>query len=115
MNEYFYHAKAMQALQSSLGAGCPVVSWNGGTYSIVPSSAIRRKDLASGGFQLNADLRFNALVSVFGSAYSATTLKNALLQTKIVYLDDSYKVTGVTTSPGGYQVTVDCDSLNQNS
>jgi hypothetical protein len=115
MNEYFYHAKALQWLQMSLGAGCPSITWNGQSYPLIPSSAIRRKDLDVGGFQLNADFRFNALVSTFGVNYSAQTLKDAMLQKTIIYLGDTYKVDSITLLPGGYQITADCSSINQNA
>lgn len=115
MNDFQVHARAMQQLQARLDGACPVITWGNVDYAIIPGSAIRRKDLSPGGFQLNADLRFDALVSTFSSASvaDATSLKSKLLRTPIQYLGDDYQVSSVAILPGGLQITVECVSLVQ--
>lgn len=104
-------------MQDRLGDACPVIRWNGNDYRIIPDSASRRADLAPGGFQLNADLVFEALTETFlgGSIADATALKTAILQRKISYLGDDYKVDDVRIRPGGLQVRLECSSLGQNA
>jgi hypothetical protein len=118
MNDYATHAGGMASLQSRLGADCPTVTWNNQVYQIIPGSTMRRADLAPGGFQMNADLRFEALVSTFangGTITDATSLKNTLLSTPVAYQGDVYKVDAVGIRPGGLQVIVECKSIVQNA
>ena len=61
---------------------------------------------------MNAYLVFTALVATWGQA-SAQAMKTALLQTTVVYLGDSYKAISVHIQPGGLQLPVECNSLNQ--
>jgi hypothetical protein len=111
MDYYGHNAASVAATQARLGSTCPSVSWQGVPRPIIPGSAMRRMDLAVGGFQMNADLRFDALVSRFGT--DATGVKNVLLQTPLSYLGDTYKVEGVTILPGGLQISVECNSIFQ--
>lgn len=121
MSPYAYHALALATMQRVLGPDCPVVGWNDKPdWQIIPGSAKRRQDLADGGFQLNADFLFEALVSTFagaltaaGPVVTATDLKGALLNTAIVYLGDKYKAVAVHIRPGGLQVGVHCNGFDQ--
>lgn len=107
----------MAKVEAMLGDALPVFQWRNQNWNIIPGSATRRKDLDGGGFSLNADFRFNALVSQFISSTipDATALKAKLLQTNIGYLGDGYRVTDVAILPGGYQITVDAASDVQNA
>lgn len=127
MNDYATHARAFGTVQDRMGDDCPVISWADQDFKVIPGSAIRRKDLNSGGFALNADFVFEVLVSAFlnqtfvamnGSTSTITTardLKSALLQKPIGYLGDTYKADSVEILPGGFQLSVECNALNQNS
>lgn len=117
MNDYAAHARGVKWMQDRLSDSCPTIRWNGQDYRIVPDSASRRSDLAPGGFQLNADLQFEALTETFlsDSITDAAALKNAILQRKITYLGDDYKVDDVRIRPGGLQIRFECSSLGQNA
>lgn len=108
---------ALAATQARLGAACPVVVWSRQDYRCIPGSAIRRQDLSPGGYQINSDFRFEALVSSFlsDSILDADDLKSALLQTHIIYLGANYKVTSVAIRPSGLQILCECHSLDQNA
>jgi hypothetical protein len=122
MNYYATHARGLGAVQARLAGDCPVVTWAGKEWLVVPGSAVRRKDLddGGGGFQLNADFRFEALVGQFLTApgatpevLDATGLEQAMLQTEIGYLGESYKAVAMHVGPGALVVRVDCNSLGQ--
>ena len=114
-NPYQAHADSIAALQSSLGAACPVITLSGKDYQIIPGSATLRKDLSSGGFQMNADFSFTILVIQFGVATNAKTAKTLLLQKPITYLGDSYKSVSASIIAGGLQLHVEANSYNQNA
>ena len=107
----------MATQQAMMVDSLPSFRWRNRDWQIVPGSATRRKDLDGGGFSLNADFRFNALVAQFLSDAipDASALKAKLLQTGIGYLGDGYRVTDVAILPGGYQITVDAASDVQNA
>lgn len=121
MNYYAKHANSLQAVQGRLSTDCPVIIWSGNQYMAIPGTAARRQDLVAGGLALNADLRFEILVAPFLDGVNlidAQTLKNALLGansagTEVQYLGDRYKTVSVTISPGGLQLTVECNSISQ--
>lgn len=118
MNDYATHANAFLTLQKRLGNDCPRFSWNDSDWPIIPGSATRRKDLASGGFQLNADLIFEVLVAQFLDPVAipdATALKDALLARPINYLGDDYKIDSIEIAPGGLLLTAHANSLHQNT
>lgn len=113
MNPYLIHSQSLAALQVEQADACPVVTWAGADRLVLPGTAILRKDLANGsGFQLNADFVFTALIASWGQT-NAQTLKAAILQTTVTYLGDLYKAISVHIAPGGLQVHVECNSLNQ--
>jgi len=114
MNYYGRHAAALASTQTRLGNTLPTITWAGKVWPIVPGSAQRRQDLASGGFQLNADFVFEALVSTFGPQ-NATALKASMLQTPITYLGGDYKAIQVSIKPGGQVIRVECNSAIQNA
>lgn len=115
MNHFEAHADCESQHEAELAEACPVFGWNGrNDWKILPGSAMRRKDLAPGGFQLNADLRFTCLVAQFG--LSATDQSDKMLQNgAVTYLGDLYKVEAVFIAPGGLQMHVECNSLNQSA
>jgi len=112
MGYYAKHAASMAAMEARLADELPVIAWNGQNYPLIPGTAQRRQDLVAGGFDLNADLKWNALVSSFG-AMDATALKAAMLQTQIAYLGDNYKVMAIGILPGGLIISAECNSLTQ--
>lgn len=116
INPYAIHAAGIAAVQVEQGTACPSLTWQGWTILIQPGSAIRRKDLGTGGFSLNADLRLTVLVSSFGHGYTtADTIQEDILQTEIDYLGESYKVESVMIVAGGLQLHIEANALNQNS
>jgi hypothetical protein len=117
MNDYAVHARSLAAAKARLGDDCPVVTWGGRDYPVIPGSAARRQDLAAGGFQLNADFHFEALVSdwLTNAIPDVKQLKGRLLQTPVGYLGSDYKPISVTIRPGGLQMLVDCNSTGQNA
>jgi len=114
MNDYAANARALGWLQGRLGSACPVVTWAGVDYEIIPDSAARRQDLVAGGCDLNADLQFEVLISTFGYT-DPQAFKGALLQRAIQYLGDDYKVQAVNIRPGGLQALIEANSLTQNA
>ena len=118
MDYYARHAGSLAALQGRLDDSCPVFSWQGKDWKIVPGSALRRADLGGGGFSLNADLRFSALVQQFiddGGYEDVNDFQTAFQQEVIGYLGAGYKVDSVSIMPGGLQVLVNCNSSSQNA
>lgn len=117
MNPLLDHANGVSELQRELGDDCPVITWARRDYKILPGSAVRRQDLAPGGFQLNADLRFVALVETFlsSSIANADDLQDAMQNTVFTYLGQNYKATSVSIAMGGLQVTVEANSAVQNA
>lgn len=115
MNDYAYHAQGLGYLQTRLADSCPVVTWGNEDYIAIPSTAIRRGDLSQGGIQLNADLKFEALVAQFltDTIKNAGDLRTAMLLTRISYLGDTYKIDSVHIRPGGFQVGVECTAEGQ--
>jgi hypothetical protein len=116
MNDFATHVIGFAAIQNRLGADCPVVTWDDLDFKVIPGSTRRRRDLGPGGFNLNSDFQFEALVSTFANGLTITdahTLKDQLLQTRLGYLGDEYKPIAVTVRPGGLHVLVECNSLSQ--
>ena len=113
MNLFAIHAGAMAQFQQILGTDCPVFVWNGQQYQMIPNSANTKKPLGYGGFAVNADLHFRALVAQFGQ--TAVDLKNALLDTTFIYLGETYNITGVDIHQTGLEISVDADALNENA
>ncbi len=112
--DYFTHvANSLAAMQSRMADTCPTVGWHGTECPIIPGTAMRRRDLVAGGFDLNSDFRFQALVSTFGS--DASTAKTAMLQTVVRYLGDDYKIVSVNIQAGGLTLSVECNSLFQSA
>lgn len=113
-NVYQIHADSIAAVQSYLGDDCPSVSWDGEDWPVIPGSAGRRKDLVAGGFDLNADLRFNALTCNFpGDAEEATDIEKLIVQKDIEYLGDKYRIIRVSILPGGFQLEIEANSSTQ--
>lgn len=115
MNPYAIHAGSIQSLIDEMGDDCPAFTWGGNDYSILPGTAKTRKDLTVGGFSLDFDLQFVALVSPFvaGAITGATTLRDAMLETEMQYLSDNYKIVSVDIVAGGQQVRIGANSLSQ--
>jgi hypothetical protein len=113
MNPFQIHANGINDLIVEMGTDCPTFTKNNIVYQIIPGSAVRRKDLVIGGFQIDADLAFTALLAQFN--LTASAFKDAFLQNPITYLGDKYKIDSVTILPGGLQVHVLANSLSQNA
>jgi hypothetical protein len=112
-NPYAVHAASLAAVQTEQGASCPAITWQGNNYPILPGSARQKNDLTPGGFSMDSDFVFMALVSAFGAAQTAEGLKAALLNTEVDYLGHAYKVHTVHAAPGGLQLHIEADDLNQ--
>lgn len=108
MNLYQAHADTQAQHEAELGESCPTFNWDESDWKILPGSAIRRGDLTPGGFQLNADLGFTALVAQFGTTAQAQS--DAMLNTRMTYLGQGYTVKAVFIAPGGLQLHVECNS-----
>jgi len=116
MNDYKAHGARIRMMQARLGKDCPMVSWNDKEWRVIPGSALRKSELGAGGYSLDADFVFEALVETFVGTEGITdakSLKDALLRTPIGYLDDEYQVATVRIRPGGFQVMMECTALNQ--
>jgi hypothetical protein len=116
INVYAIHAQGIASVQAEQGTACPSFGWNGITILIQPGAAIRRKDLSTAGFQLNADLVLTVLVSSFGNQFqTADAIQSKILQTEIDYLGEPYKCESCMICAGGLQLHLECNSLNQNA
>ena len=115
MNFYALHASGVQATIDLFADTCPVVTWVGVDRKVIPNSIIRRKDLAQGGFQMDADLRFETMVAswIDDPNDSIRTVKNRMLQSPLGYLGEVYKIITVTVRPGELHMMVDCNSIDQ--
>ncbi len=115
MNYYAKHARSLDSMQTRMGDSCPEFEWDDQTWKIIPGTAIRRADLSEGGIQLNADLRFEALVAQFldDEIQNVTDLEEAFRNTPIGYLGQNYKVKSVGVRPGGLSVVVECNGADQ--
>lgn len=102
-------------MQARQAGSCPFITWGQDNVAVIPGSAQRRAVLSEGGFQLNADFAFEALVSSFPGYADAKLLKDDLHNQSIGYLGDSYKVDAVVIRPGGLQVQVQCTAISQNA
>lgn len=120
VNPYQIHAQGIAAVQTEQGNACPQITWGGVNYLLLPGTAMRQKELAMGGFNLNADFVFTALVSTFLNATAngavvtdAGSLKSAFLQSPFTYLGDIYKGVNVWLLAGGLQIHVEANSISQ--
>jgi hypothetical protein len=114
MNYYAKHANALAGTGNRLADSCPLVNWDSGDRRVIPGTLQRRKDLVSGGFELNSDLRFEMLLSDWGYSDGNEFRKDAL-QTPLTYDGDTFKVQDVGIRPGGFHVVVDCNYIGQNA
>jgi hypothetical protein len=113
-----YHAKfaaSLAATQARLGDTCPMITWAGKDYAILPGSAMRRKELGVGGFDPNADLKFQAHLALFltDTIANAMALEAAMLQTEVGYLGHRYKAISMRVMPGQLIIEVECNALSQ--
>ncbi len=106
MNPYLTHANSLGALQTEMGDDCPTFLWLSETRKALPGGAKRRKDNSAGGFSLDADLTITCLVSQFGQA--AATLREAMLNSRLTYLGQAYRIESVTVAAGGQQLRLEC-------
>ncbi len=106
MNPYSVHAASLAALQTEMGADCPAFSWNGADYKALPGGAKRRKDNSAGGFSLDADLTITCLVSQFGT--TAAALCELMINSRLTYLGQAYRIETVTVAAGGQQLRLEC-------
>lgn len=91
------------SLEDGLGA---VMTWNGEDYPVVPTSAVRGKDLGAGGFKLRSDV--------------SLIVRNAMLpdpgpqpKQKITYLGDEYRIDTLEKTPGEPFIRLECNDPNQ--
>ena len=98
------HAEGIQQVQDYIGDACPSFAWNGGTWLIMPDSVTRSKGLNQGGYTLDADLVFTALMAQFNG--SPPTIKNV-----ITYDGARYRIDSIVSSPGAYQSEFHCNDV----
>ena len=115
VNPFKIHADSIASFQATMGTECPLVTILGKDVSVIPGTAMLRKDLSPGGFQMNADFVFTVLVASFGPGSNAVDIKNKTLQRQISYLGDAYKVASVSILAGGFQLHFEANSINQNA
>lgn len=116
MNAFELHAAAFAVMQQLTG-NCPVFTWDGIDWLMIPNGAMLKKNLTVGGFSLDNDLKFFCLVDQFVNAgYStADEVKDAMLETPMQYLADNYAIKSVTIMTGGLQLMITADALAQDA
>lgn len=98
-------------VQNYLGGNCPTFTWPaeaGQVYKALPSGAQRKKDLTSGGFVLNCDLRLMIVVSQFANGVP-------LLKQSLTYLGDRYRIDSITKLQGGNVLRLECNDASHGS
>lgn len=115
MNPYQSHANAFGATQDLLGDDCPIFTWNGTDYKTIPNTALLKKNLGYGGFQLDSDLKIWTLAAPFITTAipDVITLKAAMLETFMSYLGYQYKITAVNVLGGATIIQIDANDANQ--
>jgi hypothetical protein len=115
MNAFEIHAAAMGVAEKLTGA-CPVFTWAGKNWQIIPTGAMLKKPLGIGGFGLDSDIRLFALVNQFAQSGYATAqaVKDAMLpETPMQYLGDNYKIESVDILPGALIIVIGANSIAQ--
>lgn len=117
MNPYLIQANDVAKLQSEQGGACPVLTWGGNDYKILPGSVMQNKPLREGGFSSAFDFSCLLVASQFFTVAipDVTTLKNALFNSPFTYLGDSYKFVNVHILSGGTLLRIEANALNQNA
>lgn len=113
MDLFAVHGGSFAQFQSELGGNCPTFVWNSATFNIIPGSASNQKPLGEGGFSDMYNVSFDVLASQFTGFPTPYAVKNALLNTKLVYQGQTYKVMDVKICPNNIILTIDVNSLNQ--
>lgn len=105
----------MAGFVASLGDDCPVFTWNGAEWQIIPNLSTLQKRLDYGGFGLDFDSRFCCLVAPFLSLVTpnATALKDLMLETPLTYLGDEYQIKSVVIYPSTGIIAITANALNQ--
>lgn len=90
-----------------LEADIPVtITWQGAAYPVVPTSAVRGKDLGAGGFKLRSDFSFVARPESFTEGLPQ-------LKQRISYLGDEYRIDSIEKTPGEAFLRFECNDPNQ--
>lgn len=107
----------MTAYQVEQGDACPIVHILGGDYKALPGSAMLNKPLRDGGFSSMFDLSFTIVASQFftDAIPDKPALVNALYNSRMKYLGESYKVVNVHVKTGATMLEINANSLNQKS
>ena len=92
----------MAELEDNAGS----ITWQDNDYPVWTTSAVRGKDLGSGGFKLRADLTFVARAGVFPDP-------GPQLKQKLTYLGDQYRIDTIERIPGETFFRFQCNDLNQ--
>lgn len=108
------HAAGVLAVQNMMGDSCPVFTWNGQEYKANPGGAERRKNLTSGGFSLDCDLAITVHMAQFGDT-TAAAQQEAMVQTRLTYLGQSYKIESVKIFPGEKLIRLLCNHPAQSA
>lgn len=103
---YAKHLASVKAVQAYLGPKCPVFTWAGNTYQMLPGSVMQRKDLGVGGFKLSSDLRFLVCSDAFPNPPPQ-------LKQMLTYLGINFRIDSIRTLPGGILQEFECNDPNQ--
>ena len=94
-----FMADALAGLEEVTGA---TVTWNGNEYPIIPTSAVRTKDLGAGGFKLRSDFGFIARPTTFPSP-------GPQLKQRVTYQGDDYRIDTIEKIPGVAFLRFECN------
>lgn len=115
VNVFELHACAMATAQNLTGA-CPVFTWNGDDWQMMPNTSTLKKDLDIGGYSLDSDLSFHCLLAQFVEDFTdVETLKQSMLETAMVYLGHNYKIVSVGILAGGLILKISANDLAQSA
>lgn len=110
VNPFAIHAAGLNSLIAEQGSDCPVFTWNGADYQILPGGALSRKSNSPGGFSLDSDLQLTVLTAAFGDAEAA---RAEMLETILLYAGHRYKIRDISIAQGGKQMRLHCDDAAQ--
>ena len=81
-----------------LGADCPTITYAGATVRVLPAAARNASKNGIGGFALDADLQFTAILADFPSTPASNK--------QFTYAGKTYRISDVAFLPGRLQVHI---------
>lgn len=103
MNPFEKNADSLNRTQIRLADKCPVFTWGGQVWKMIPGTVTQGKDLSPGGYVLDFALSFEVLVAQFGETLPET--KQA-----VTYLGEGYRIETIGKRPGNLQWIINCQS-----